>query len=69
MKTIYLRATTTEGTIELFNLDRVMTIQPKANGITKILFGANMYWNVYTDSIEIVDCINDLIKEIRGGNQ
>ncbi len=64
--TIFIKATTTEGKIELFNTDRIMTITPKANGTTKILMGANMYWNVYTDSIEIVDCVNDLLTEIRG---
>ena len=66
MKT-FIRATTTAGDIELFNTDRIMTITPKANGTTKILMGANMYWNVYTDSIEIIDCVNDLLTEIRGG--
>lgn len=69
MKTVFLRATTTTGDIELFNLDQILTIKPNANGTTKILFGANMYWNVYTDSIEIVDCINDLLNEIRGAKQ
>jgi hypothetical protein len=65
----FIKATTTEGKIELFNTERILTIQPKANGTTKILMGAGLYWNVITDSIEIVDCINDLLREIRGGNQ
>ena len=65
MKT-FIRATTTDGNIELFNLENILTITPKANGTTKILMGAGLYWNVYTDSIEIVDCINDLLIEIRG---
>jgi hypothetical protein len=68
MKT-FLRATTTDGNIELFNLENILTITPKANGSTKILMGAGLYWNVYTDSIEIVDCINDLLIEIRGAKQ
>lgn len=68
MKT-FIRATTTDGNIELFNLENILTITPKANGNTKILMGAGLYWNVYTDSIEIVDCINDLLIEIRGAKQ
>lgn len=66
MKTVFLRATTTEGKIELFNLDQILSIQPRANGTTKVLMGAGLYWNVITDSIEIIDCINDLLTEIRG---
>ena len=63
---IFIRATTTEGKIELFNTERILTIQPKKNGTTKILMGAGLYWDVITDSIEIIDCINDLLTEIRG---
>ena len=66
MKTVFLRCTTTDGKIELFNLDQILNITPRANGTTKILMGAGLYWNVYTDSVEIVDCINDLLTEIRG---
>lgn len=62
----FLQATTTEGKIELFNLDQILSIQPKSNGTTKILMGAGLYWNVYTDSIEIVDCFNDLFTAIKG---
>lgn len=69
MKTIFLRCTTTEGKIELFNLDRILSITPNANGTTKILMGAGLYWKVNTDSIEIVDCVNDLLAEIRGAKQ
>lgn len=64
----YLQATTTDGKIELFNLDQILSIQPNGNGTTKILMGAGLYWTVYTDSIEIIDCTNDLLKAIRGGN-
>ena len=62
----FLQATTTEGKIELFNLDQILSIQPKSNGTTKILMGAGLYWNVYTDSIELVDCFNDLFRAIKG---
>ena len=65
MKT-FLQATTTDGKIELFNLENVLSITPRANGTTKILMGAGLYWIVYTNSIEIVDCINELLRAIKG---
>lgn len=64
--TIFLKATTTEGKTELFNLDRVLNITPNKNGTVKILMGAGLYWTVYADSIEYIDCINDLLKEFKG---
>lgn len=56
----FLKATTTKNEVEYFNLDRVLTIKPNGK-TTKILFGANMYWNVYTDTMKIVD-ISEVIK-------
>ena len=62
----YLKAITTDGRTELFNLEKVMLITPRDNGTTKILMGAGLYWEVLTDSIERIDCYNDLIKAIEG---
>ncbi len=67
MKT-FLKATTTDNTTELFNLDKVISISPRAHGTVKILMGAGLHWHVYADTIEYVDCINDLLKEIQGDN-
>lgn len=63
---IFLKATTTEGKTELFNLDKILSITPKNHGTVKILMGAGLYWTVYADSIEYIDCINDLIKGVKG---
>lgn len=60
----YIKAITTNDETELFNLDNVLSIQPRKNGTTKILMGANLYWYVYTDSIIRVDCWNDLATAI-----
>lgn len=45
-----------EGKTEFFNLDRVLNIAPHAkSGTSKILMGAGLYWDVYTDTMEIVE--------------
>lgn len=62
----FLKAVTTDGKTELFNISNILSIQPTANGTTKILMGAGLYWNVYTYSIERVDCFNDLMLAIEG---
>lgn len=49
-----LKATTTDGKPEVFNLDRVLTIAPHGEKI-KILMGAGLYWIVERDSIIIED--------------
>ena len=59
----YLKATTTDGQREFFNLDKIMTIQDSADGTKKkILMGAGLYWWVWADSLTILT-INDIIKE------
>ena len=62
----FIKAVTEDNKTELFNLDKVMSISTRENGMVKILMGAGMYWDVYSDSIEYIDCINDLIREIKG---
>ena len=53
-----------DGTTEIFNLDKIMTFCAHGDNV-KILMGAGMSWLVYRDSIELIDCPNDLIKEIK----
>ncbi len=65
--TTFIKALTTDDETQLFNLERVLNITPYGNGTAKILMGAGLYWTVYAESVEIVDCTNDLIKEINGG--
>ena len=66
MKTVLLKATTTEGKTEIFNLDRILTFRPYGNGTVQILMGAGLYWTVYADSIQPVDCVNDLLQAVKG---
>lgn len=53
-----------DGKTEIFNTDKIMTICAHGDGV-KILMGAGMSWLVYRDSIEVIDCTNDLIEEIK----
>lgn len=64
---LFISATTTEGTTEIFNVNKILSFQPNPDrGTVKILMGAGLYWTVDADSIVYIDCINDLIKEIKG---
>ena len=57
----YLKATTTDGQREYFNLDRILSIQESADGTRlKILMGAGLYWWVWADSITQTN-INEFI--------
>lgn len=51
----FLKATTIEGTTEFFNIDNILTITKLENGNIKILMGAGLYWQVYANSLEVVD--------------
>ena len=48
----FIKAVTEDNKTELFNLDKVMSISTRENGMVKILMGAGLYWDVYPDSIE-----------------
>ena len=64
---IFISATTTEGTTELFNVNKVLSFLPNYDkGTVKILMGAGLYWTVYADSIKTVDCVNELFAVIKG---
>ena len=64
----FIKAITTDNQTELFNLDLILNITPRENGTTKILMGAGLYWLVYTNSIEVIECINDLYTAIWRAN-
>ncbi len=65
----YIKAKTREGETELFNVDNILNITPYTGGCAKILMGAGLYWTIRTDTIELIECSNDLIKAIKGGNE
>ena len=56
-----LKAITTDGQTEYFNLDRILSLQPSEDGErVKILIGAGLYWWVWADSITQTN-INEII--------
>lgn len=57
----FLQATATDGEIEFFNLDKIISIRPTHSNRVKILMGAGLYWTVEKDSIKIVN-LEDIIK-------
>ena len=63
----FIKAITANGQTEIFNLDHVLTIQPDENGLTKIVMAVNFFSRVLTESIEWVNCYNELSVAIKGG--
>ena len=60
----YLKATTTDGQREYFNLDKILTIRESADGTQlTILMGAGLYWRVWADSLRITD-IQEIISDM-----
>ena len=56
-----LRAITTDGDLEYFNTERILSLQLSKDGERyKILMGAGLYWWVWADSMKLVE-INEII--------
>lgn len=55
---LFLKAVATDGQLEYFNTQNIVSIRPLANGNIKILMGAALYWDVKPDTIELVELEN-----------
>ena len=55
---LFLKAVATDGQLEYFNTQNIVSIRPLANGNIKILMGAALYWDVKPDTIEFVELEN-----------
>lgn len=60
----FLKATTTDGKTEYFNLANILTITPLDGDRVKILMGAGLYWTVWRDSLQVWDMSNAEIEGI-----
>lgn len=60
----FLKATTTDGKTEYFNLNKILTITPLNGDTVKILMGAGLYWTVERDSLQVWDMSNAEIEGI-----
>ena len=54
---LFLKAITTEGNTEYFNIEKILTIKPYGENLNslKILMGAGLYWTVKANTVEIVE--------------
>ena len=50
----FLKATTTDGKTEYFNINNLLTITEEGENL-KILMGAGLYWRVIRESVEMID--------------
>lgn len=58
---LFIKAVTTNyDTVNFFNLDKILNIIHHNDGTSKILMGAGLYWEVYTNTIEEVNILNHL---------
>lgn len=64
----FIKVTTTNGQTEYLSLEKVLAITPHGE-TTKILFGAGMYWNVYSNSVQVLDMSNNELEEIMRGEK
>ena len=55
---LFLKAIATDGQLEYFNTQNIISIRPLANGNIKILMGAGLYWDVKPNTIELVELEN-----------
>jgi hypothetical protein len=60
----FLKATTTDGKTEYFNLNQILTITPLNGDTVKILMGAGLFWHVDRDSIKVWDMSDREIETI-----
>lgn len=60
----FLKATTTDGKTEYFNLNQILTITPLNGDTVKILMGAGLFWTVERDSMKVWDMSDREIENI-----
>lgn len=58
----FLKAITTEGKTEYFNVDKILTITPEKRAV-KILMGAGLYYRVKPETMVFVD-LENLVGEV-----
>lgn len=63
----WLKAITTDGETEYFNVDKIINIRPRKCGDVVILMGAGLYWHIKTETMVYIDPEN-LVSECMGGD-
>lgn len=62
----WLKAITTDGSTEYFNVTQILNIRPRACGDVVILMGAGLYWHIKPETMVFVD-LENLVSECMGG--
>lgn len=62
----FLKAITTEGKTEYFNVNQILAITPRKSGDVTILMGAGLYWHIKPETMIFVDLENipDELREV-----
>ncbi len=60
----FIKAIDTEGKTQIINLSKIINVSKYPNDNIKLLAGAGLYWEIQPGTIELIDCPNDLFKEI-----
>ena len=59
----FLKAITTDGDVEYFNVSQILNIRPRKSGDVVILMGAGLYWHVKPETMVFVD-LENLLGEV-----
>lgn len=61
----FLKAITTDGEIEYFNVSQILNIRPRACGDVVILMGAGLFWHIKPETMVFVD-LKNIVGEVMG---
>lgn len=51
----WIKAITTDGNVEFFNVAHIISIRPRKCGDVVILMGAGLYWHVKPETMVYID--------------
>lgn len=59
----FLKAITTDGNVEYFNVSHILNIRPRKCGDVVVLMGAGLYWHVKPETMVFVD-LENIVSEL-----
>lgn len=62
----FLKAITTDGSVEYFNVAQILNIHPRKSGDVTILMGAGLYWHIKPETMVFVE-LENIPGEMMGG--
>ena len=62
----FLKAITTDGNVEYFNVSKILAITPRKSGDVTILMGAGLYWHIKPETMVFV-VLENIPGEMMGG--